>query len=196
MPPISCLLLFAALLLRSSAADVSNFATASRSRTFGSACHRHFERMAACSRRDNGRRSMSISSAFATSIPESLLLDRRDSRRRRYDYRRTDRNLRDEVKVIGSTATNWGRLPYLKPGSTFSSDRDRARQRGQVRAASFGESGEKTFSGLKTPAFVLLGVGTNLNGLKFPANNCGTRGCQPAADGCRRRSSRRWPVAR
>jgi hypothetical protein len=59
-----------------------------------------------------------------------------------------------------------GRVPYLKPGSTYSSSVV-VRIKGKDSGKNFGESSDKTFSSIKTASFVLLGIGTNLNGLKF-----------------------------
>lgn len=59
-----------------------------------------------------------------------------------------------------------GRIPYLKPGSSNCSVT--VRVKGAQTGRTYGESSERYITGVDTPVFVILGVGTNLNGIRFP----------------------------
>jgi hypothetical protein len=58
-----------------------------------------------------------------------------------------------------------GRIPYLKPGSPYAST-VAVRVKGADSLRTYGEISDRTFSGVDTPCFVVLGIGTNLSGLK------------------------------
>ncbi len=59
-----------------------------------------------------------------------------------------------------------GRIPYLKPGSSNSSVT--VRVKGAQTGRTYGESSERYITGVDSPVFVILGIGTNLNGIRFP----------------------------
>jgi hypothetical protein len=71
--------------------------------------------------------------------------------------------MKKEDRVRGNEL---GRIPYLMPGSEFASVT--VRVKGVKSGRTYGELSDRTFSGVATPAFVVLGIGTNLNGLRFP----------------------------
>ena len=58
-----------------------------------------------------------------------------------------------------------GRLPYLKPGSTYATVN--VKIKGAKSGRNYGESGERTFQSMEGPGYVILGVGTNLSGLRL-----------------------------
>jgi hypothetical protein len=60
-----------------------------------------------------------------------------------------------------------GRIPYLKPGSWYAST-VAVRVKGAKSGRTYGEIKDRTFSGVESPLFVVLGIGTNLSGLRFP----------------------------
>jgi hypothetical protein len=65
------------------------------------------------------------------------------------------------------TASELGRIPYLVPGSTYATVN--VRVKGAKSGRTYGEVSDRNmFTGLDTPQFVLLGVGTNLSGIRFP----------------------------
>jgi hypothetical protein len=67
------------------------------------------------------------------------------------------------------TASELGRIPYLIPGSIYANVN--VRVKGAKSGRTYGESSDRNnFTGLDTPQFVLLGVGTNLSGMRFPVD--------------------------
>jgi len=59
-----------------------------------------------------------------------------------------------------------GRIPYLKLGSAYASVT--VRVKGAQTGRTYGESSDRGFTGTDTAVFVILGIGTNLNGIRFP----------------------------
>lgn len=78
-------------------------------------------------------------------------------------------------------ASELGRIPYLKMGS--SSAEVAVRVKGAESGRTYGEMSDRTFSGLEAPMFLILGIGTNLNGIRFPQNVQGGVEEGPASHG-------------
>jgi hypothetical protein len=68
---------------------------------------------------------------------------------------------KDEVR----NANEMGRIPYLKPGSPYAST-VAVKVKGVQTGKTYGELSDRTFSGIDTPTYIFLGVGTNLVGLR------------------------------
>jgi hypothetical protein len=66
-------------------------------------------------------------------------------------------------RVLGNEL---GRLPYLKPGQVYATVN--VRVKGAQSGRTYGESGERHMQSVEGPAFVVLGVGANLNSIRFP----------------------------
>lgn len=66
------------------------------------------------------------------------------------------------------TAGELGRMPYLIAGSTYASVN--VRVKGAKSGRTYGETSERNFTGLDTPQFLIVGIGTNLSSIRFPAN--------------------------
>lgn len=64
------------------------------------------------------------------------------------------------------TGNELGRLPYLKPGAAYCAIS--VRIKGAESGRTYGELSERGFSAVQSPVFVVLGIGHNLNGLRFP----------------------------
>jgi hypothetical protein len=64
-----------------------------------------------------------------------------------------------------------GRVPYLKPGSYQANVS--VRVKGVKSEKTFGESTASYLSAINAAKFVVLGIGTNLNGMRFPGSNAG-----------------------
>lgn len=62
-----------------------------------------------------------------------------------------------------------GRLPYLKPGLTYSGASVKVRVKGAKSGRVIGEAQERSFTGVDIGTYLIVGVGTNLNGMQFPA---------------------------
>jgi hypothetical protein len=60
-----------------------------------------------------------------------------------------------------------GRLPYLKPGQVNATLT--VRVKGARSGRTYGESSERFMQSVEGPSFVILGVGANLNSIRFPA---------------------------
>ena len=71
-----------------------------------------------------------------------------------------------------------GRIPYLKPSSANASVT--VRVKGAQTGRTYGESSERYLTGVDTPVFVILGVGTNLSGIRFPVTGA-EQGESPAS---------------
>jgi hypothetical protein len=71
------------------------------------------------------------------------------------------------------TGSELGRLAYLKPGKTYA--QVKVRIKGAESGRTFGESatqsGMTTSTSIEGPAFVILGIGHNLNGFRLPGGN-------------------------
>src|SRR5262245_24499372 len=67
------------------------------------------------------------------------------------------------------TGTELGRLPYLKPGGTDANVR--VTIKGAESGRKYGDSDNRSSQGMEGPSFLVLGVGTSLNSLRFPAAN-------------------------
>ncbi|HKB03489.1 MAG TPA: hypothetical protein VKD90_14800 [Gemmataceae bacterium] len=73
-----------------------------------------------------------------------------------------------------------GRLPYLKPGQVNATLT--VRVKGAKSGRTYGESSERYMQSVEGPAFVILGIGANLNSIRFPT---GTTEPDEAASGVR-----------
>jgi hypothetical protein len=67
------------------------------------------------------------------------------------------------------TAAELGRLPYLKPGQTYSAVT--VKVKGAESGKTYGETAEPSRTGLEGSPFLVLGIGTNLSGMRFPPTN-------------------------
>jgi hypothetical protein len=67
------------------------------------------------------------------------------------------------------TSSELGRIPYLKPGMSYGAGVT-VTIKGLESGKTFGSSNEKSFSGADTASYVLLGIGTNLSGLRLPTS--------------------------
>ncbi|HJZ92411.1 MAG TPA: hypothetical protein VKE40_16160 [Gemmataceae bacterium] len=67
------------------------------------------------------------------------------------------------------TAAELGRVAYLKPGQTYSAVT--VKVKGAESGKTYGENAERSHNGMEGAPFLVLGIGTNLNGMRFPATN-------------------------
>lgn len=61
-----------------------------------------------------------------------------------------------------------GRIPYLVAGSSYASIN--VRVKGAKSGRTYGETSERNFTGLDTPQFLIVGIGTNLASVRFPVS--------------------------
>ncbi|MBO0698233.1 MAG: hypothetical protein J2P46_07555 [Zavarzinella sp.] len=69
------------------------------------------------------------------------------------------------------SGNEFGRLAYLKPGQVYATVN--VRIKGAQSGRTYGETGERHMQSIEGPAFVVLGVGANLNSIRFPATERG-----------------------